>query len=365
MNNGIRASRRSLCGALVMGALPPLSLRFGLRLAAAQPGGPSMPRPLVPLFTMVDQWDHHWFLWLPHHGSYEAVEVASREPDHDGRVAVWVWFTERAGKKRQIHYRNDPQLANFVGGNYRPIDYGISGEDARPRGLKVRFDDIEGERVEIDVAFDPGQTLNRRGAGLTDQSGHMSDRAFLIFYRDMNALAQDARVSVAGQNVTFDRDEPMGQFRFKWAYSHHITIGLIQYGSFKVTFGPGGFMPLETGGYAQRRPCGGRVALLSDSDGQLTEYVDRGAAGGLLRVVFDPPLPACSGRAMRVSSEFSISIGAAADVVKGRVETLCGDDADVLAWQPSEPMWASKQPYRSEVSRADEHSLLIAVAPVP
>ena len=89
-----------------------------------------MPHPMVPFTTSVDAWDHPWFLWLPRHPIYEAVEVASREPDRDGRVAVWVWFTERAGAKRQVHYRNDPQLATFVGGNYRPIDYRIAGEDA-------------------------------------------------------------------------------------------------------------------------------------------------------------------------------------------------------------------------------------------
>src|SRR5436305_384171 len=99
----------------------------------------TMTHPLVPFSTVVDHWDHHWFLWLPHHPVYEAVEIASREPDHDGRVAVWVWFTERAGARRQIHYRSDRQLAALVSGSYRPIDYAISGDAGGPRGLKLRF----------------------------------------------------------------------------------------------------------------------------------------------------------------------------------------------------------------------------------
>lgn len=209
--------------------LPRLRRSFGLTLAAvaavfASLSHPMLPAvaatseeatmsyPLVPFSTIVDHWDHHWFLWLPHHPIYEAVEIASREPDHDGRVAVWVWFTERAGAKRQIHYRNDGQLAGFVGGSYRPIDYAISGDVGGPRSLKVRFDDIEDRPVDIEVAFDPTQMLGRQGAGLTDQSGHMSDRAFLIFYRDTNALAQDAHVAIAGQNMTFDRNEAKGGF---------------------------------------------------------------------------------------------------------------------------------------------------------
>jgi hypothetical protein len=324
----------------------------------------AMPQPLVPFSTILDHWDHHWFLWLPHHPAYEAVEIASRDPNREGRVAVWVWFTERAGAKRQVHYRNDPQLASLVGGIYRPLDYTIAGDVGRPRGLKLHFNDIEDKPVDIDVAFDPTQVLSRQGAGLTDQSGHMSDRAFLIFYRDTNALAQDARVAIAGENMTFDRNDIKGAFRFKWAYSHGITIGLIRYGSFKLAFGPGGYSPSpETGGYVQQKPWGGSVSLLSDSSGRLKEYIDRAADGDFLRVVFDSPLPPCGAESGRQSSAFSISIAAAADVVKGRVEIQCGDLAQVLAWHPDQPVWASKQPFRSEISRPDRHSVLVAVVP--
>ena len=202
-----------------------------------------MTYPLVPFSTVVDSWDHHWFLWLPFHPVYEFVEVASREPDRDGRVDVWVWFTERAGSKRQIHYRNSELLAGFVGGHYRPISFQISGDHGRPRGVEVRFDDSENMPVDIEVKFDAYQTLGRQGAGLTDQSGHMRDRAFLIFYRDTNALARYGRASIGPMNYTFDREEAKGAFPFKWAYSHGISINLILYNSFTATFGPGGFSP--------------------------------------------------------------------------------------------------------------------------
>jgi hypothetical protein len=209
-----------------------------VRSTAAESGKPAMLHPLVPFSTIMNHWDHHWFLWLPNHSVFESVEIASRETDSSGRAAVWVWFTERAGAKRQIHYRNDAQLARFAGGLYRQIDYKISGEAGRPRAVEVRFDDSEGKPVNLDVAFDPTQMLVRRGAGLTDQSGHMSDRAFLVFYRETNALAEDAHASIAGRNATFEKSEPKGPFPFKWAYSHGITIGLIQYGTSKVMFGP-------------------------------------------------------------------------------------------------------------------------------
>jgi hypothetical protein len=318
----------------------------------------------VPFSTAVSHWDHHWFLWLPHHPVYESVEVAGREPDRDGLVAVWVWFTERAGAKRQIHYRNDPRLAGMIGGNYRPIAYRISGDEGRPRGLNVRFDDIENVAVEIEVAFEPDQALTRQGAGLTDQSGHMSERAFLVFHRETNALAKEGRASIGATNYAFGREEAQGAFRFRWAYSHGISISLILYDSFKATFGPEGYaLSAETAGlYVLNRPGGGSVSLLSDQAGQLREYVDRGANGDFLRVVFDPPLPPC-GSDKPQSSSFSISIGAALDLIKGSVETRCGDHIQVLDWHPSQPIWASKQSFRSEISGAGDRTVLVAVRP--
>jgi hypothetical protein len=319
--------------------------------------------PLVPFSTVMTHWDHHWFLWLPNHAVFESVEIASRETDSSGRAAVWVWFTERAGTKRQIHYRNDAQLARSVGGVYRQIDYKISGEAGRPRAVEVRFDDSEGKPVNLDVAFDPTQTLVRYGAGLTDQSGHMSDRAFLIFYRETNALAEDAHASIEGSNATFEKSEPKGPFPFKWAYSHGITIGLIQCGTSKVMFGPGGYNPSpEAGRYVRQMPWGGNVTLLSES-GALREYIDRTASDDFLRVVFEPPLPPCAGEIKQELSTFSISIAAAADVIKGRVDTRCGGGVQELIWHPEQPLWASKTPFRSEVSGSDEQSLLVTVRP--
>jgi hypothetical protein len=354
---------RQAMGAAALLACPPPLLRSS---AVAAPEESAMLHPLVPFSTVVDFWDHHWFLWLPHHPVFEAVEVASREPDHDGRVAVWVWFTERAGTKRQIHYRNDPRLASFVGGNYRQITYRISGDVGRPRGVQVRFDDVESMPVAIDVDFDADRTLTRQGAGLTDQSGHMSDRAFLVFYRDTGALAREGRALIGSTNYAFGREEPQGASRFKWSYSHGISIALILYQSFKATFGPGGYMPSsETAGlYVLNKPWGGSVSLAIDQTGQLREYVDHSANGEFLRVVFEPPLPRCDGRESKPqTSSFSISIRMAADLVQGRVETVCGDQMQVLDWHPSQPIWASRQPFRSEISRADERSVLVAVKP--
>jgi hypothetical protein len=221
--------------------------------------------------------------------------------------------------------------------------------------------------VDIGVRFDPDQTLTRQGAGLTDQSGHMSDHAFLVFHRDSNALAREGRALIGPSNYSFDRDESQGTFPFRWAYSHGISIGLILYGTFTATFGPGGYAPSpETAGlFVLNRAWGGSVSLLSDQLGQLSEYVDRDARGDFLRVVFDPPLPPCGHESQQQTSSFSISIRAAADLITGSVETTCSDHLLRLDWHPRQPVWASRQPFRSELSKADDRSLLVRVTPAP
>jgi hypothetical protein len=366
-HRGNQARRQFLQVAARTMALPACTPPSMSGSAVAQPRESDMVYPLVPFATTVDSWDHHWFMWLPHHPVHESVEIASREPDRDGGAAVWVWFTERAGSKRQVHYRNDPRLARLVGGNHCPIAYHISGDGDRPRSVQVRFDDIDHMPVEIDVAFDPDQTLTRQGAGLTDQSGHISDRAFLVFHRDRNALARAGRACIGPRDYAFGREDAQGAFPFRWSYSHGISIGLIFYNSFKAAFGSDGYVlsPETTGLYVLTRPWGGSVSLLSDQSGRLREYVDRGASGASLGVVFDPPLPSCGGNSQPQSSSFSISIGAAVDVVKGSVAAWRGAEMLVLEWRPAQPIWASRQRFRSEISGPRDHSLSVAVAPVP
>src|ERR1700676_567713 len=98
------ARRQFLRGAVQAVGLLACSTPLARGAALAGPEETAMTYPLVPFSTVVDGWDHHWFLWLPLHPVYESVEVASREPDRDGRVDACVWLTERAGAKRHIHY---------------------------------------------------------------------------------------------------------------------------------------------------------------------------------------------------------------------------------------------------------------------
>src|SRR5439155_14772186 len=78
--------------------------------------------PLVPITSRLEHWEHHWIVWLPRHPVYESVEVASREAPEAPVPLVWVFFTERAGAKRQIHYLNHPDVvAHWAGSLYREI----------------------------------------------------------------------------------------------------------------------------------------------------------------------------------------------------------------------------------------------------
>jgi hypothetical protein len=82
-------------------------------------------------------------------------------------------------------------------------------------------------------------------------------------------------------------------------------------------------------------------------------------------MVFDPPLPSWGSNHEPQSSSFSISIAAAADIVKGCVEIGRTKRGQLLEWRPSEPFWASQQRFRSEIAAADDHSLLVSVMPHP
>src|ERR1700748_1496176 len=77
-------------------------------VSAQAPGRPEI-HPVVPLVSFFAHWDHHWYVWLKGHSTYEAVEVMSRQ--HGAEPAqVWVFFTERAPPKRQLHFTNDRRL---------------------------------------------------------------------------------------------------------------------------------------------------------------------------------------------------------------------------------------------------------------
>jgi hypothetical protein len=145
---------------------------------------------MMPIISAFRHWDHHWYIWLPGDPKYEAVEVMSNDLDAAMPSLVWVFFTERAAPKRQVHYFNDARVATARGGNYREIAFAMTGAEGEPRGIMVSLNDVDGRAVAIEVEFGPEVQLTTRGAGLTDQSGHSADRHLLLFFREKNAIHQ-------------------------------------------------------------------------------------------------------------------------------------------------------------------------------
>ena len=76
--------------------------------------------PIVPPVTAHHHWDHHGFVWLPRHPVYESAEIMSIDTAGNPYRAVWVFFTERAGGKRQHHFFPREQERKHAKGRHAP-----------------------------------------------------------------------------------------------------------------------------------------------------------------------------------------------------------------------------------------------------
>ena len=77
----------------------------------------------------------HWFFWLPHYLMCEAV--AGREPDQEGRVAVWGLAHGTSGREAPDPLSPCPAIGEFIAGNYCPIapqHSGSGGRAPQPKG---------------------------------------------------------------------------------------------------------------------------------------------------------------------------------------------------------------------------------------
>ena len=188
----LRAAAASVLG------LPPGVVGLSCLIGPVAPANAAAP--VVPLVTAHHHWDHHWFVWLPRHPVYESVEVMSIDSAGDYYRAVWVFFTERHGGKRQTHFFDNRQIVErFPGSHYRPIEYERSGTPGQGQSVRVALAGLDDVPIEIvvDLADRP---LIRTGAGLTDQSGHSAGTLFLLFHRDRNALARTNEVRIKGND---------------------------------------------------------------------------------------------------------------------------------------------------------------------
>ena len=335
--------------------------------------GPAAPAnaaaPVVPLVSVHQHWDHHWFVWLPRHPLYESVEIMSIEPAGSPYRAAWVFFTERHGGKRQLHFFDDRRIVeSYDGSHYRPIVYRRSGAAGRGQSVRVALKGLDGESIDIAVDL-ADRPLTRFGAGLTDQSGHSANAHFLLFHRDRNALAQRNEVKIGGRDYSFrPGDDPMGKHGFKAAYSAGIQLAVISFGrwsfvgretkliataaglSFSVAAGGGMRLTAPMPGYRNR------ISVDLDAGGALTGY-RHDAATHRLALSLDATLPLAPA-APRAVRRFAIHLNPDEPVARGEVISAPMAGGRRLIWRFRVPHWAAAYPFESVIRpNGDGHTL--------
>ena len=331
----------------------------GLSCLAGLIAPASAAAPVVPLATAHHHWDHHWFVWLPRHPVYESVEVMSIDSAGGFYRAVWVFFTERHGGKRQVHFFDDRQIVEgFPGSHYRPIDYERSGSPGQGQSVRVALTGLDDVPIEIvvDLADRP---LTRTGAGLTNQSGHSADTLFLLFHRDRTALARSNEVRVGGADYSFRAgDDPAAKPRFMAAYSAGIQIAVIPFGQWSFSRHEERLSANAAGlSFAVTEPDGGvrltasqpgyrnRIAVDLNAGGALTGY-RHDAATHRLALSFDAALPLAVD-SPRSANQFAVHMNPDKPVARGEVVSELMEGGRRLTWRFHSPQWTANYPFES------------------
>ena len=330
--------------------------------------------PLIPVTSIFRHWDHHWFVWLPRHPVYESVEVASQDVPGSAFQLVWVFFTERAGEKRQHHYLDNQNVASrWPGSVYRPIRYVRSGAAGEPQGLTVSFDDKDAQLVDVAVTVDARPL---KEAGLTDQSGHAVREHFLVFFREKGAAAVSNRVVIGGRDFSFNSDDGIeARYPFRASYSANVyTVSLpftttrFHYANGRLSSNGGrvfvraGAADAEMLYVSGASGVGDRVALRTTVHGGLTAYTHE-ARGHTFAIRFEPPLlEAANAEAPPVT--YRMSLDHFGDLVTGQIYTRRDGTQIVLEWRHARPVWAQSSAFTS-VLRMQEDGYQLQVSPLP
>lgn len=319
--------------------------------------------PAIPLISEHHYFDHHWYVWLPRHPTYEAVEVMSIDAPFNPYKLVWVFFTEREGAKRQHHFMSDRRIAEAVDGfHYREIDYRRTGEAGEGQGVHVSLTGLDGVPFEIEIDAE-GLPLTKAGAGLTDQSGHSADLLVLLFHRERAAVTEHNRVVIGGHDFSFRAgDDPEGKHRFVAAYSAGIQIVTFPFDQWSFTVDEARLVDNAAGlSFDVKQRAGGidlvavmpghqsRAAIELNSEGTLARY--RHDVGGHRIVIsLDEPLP-LTGPAPPSASRLSILMDPDEPVASGRVVSEPTENGRRLSWTIDTPSWAAGYPFESLVER--------------
>jgi hypothetical protein len=329
----------------------PLALpMIGRSASAAEP--PVLP--ILPLATNFSFWEHHWIHWLDGHPLYEAIEVALGAPLPSGDPLVRLWFTERAGGKRQTYYFNDAAIARSFAqeSHFVPIRVSHGGAQGAPQNLSLGFTDKSGTPVRWELRFPPAQPLSRSGAGLKPQNGHAAHSVLLFWYIDAGAITPDSGCTIGAIEYRPKADAPP-QRRYNAAYSSGAYSAVLAYAPNEVTTTPEGFRTSWAGRNfvrdnaryvarfeAFRRPAS--VELRCAPDNALLGY--RHTQGShALALDFDAAL-SVPGKA--VGFELAID----GNHVAGGTVTPAADGSR-LAWEFTDPEWAQQVGLATTIER--------------
>ncbi len=327
--------------------------------------GAATSAPAVPLTSYHYTFDHQWYVWLPRHPTYEAVEVMAVDTPSNPYRLVWVIFTEREEKKRQHHFIDDRWITEYVDNfHYREIDYRRTGEAEEGQGVQVSFTGFDGARVEIEIDAE-GVSLTETGAGLTDQSGHGAERVVMLFHRERTARTERNRVEIGGQDYSFHAgDDPEETHRFIASYNAGIQIVVFPFGQWSFKAGEtrlsddtAGFsfnVGARTGGLDLVADLPGyrdRITIELEPDGALKRY--RHDVGSHRMVIsLDEALP-LTGSAPQSASRFSILMDPDEPVAGGHVVSMPTESGRRLSWTIDTPSWAAGYPFESLVEQRD------------
>lgn len=321
--------------------------------------------PAIPLISEHHHFDHHWYVWLPRHPTYEAVEVMSIDTPSNPYRLVWVFFTEREGAKRQHHYISDRRIAEGVDDfHFREIDYGRSGESGEGQSMSVSFADLEGAIVKVEIDAED-VLLTKAGAGLTDQSGHSADLLVLLFHRERNATTERNRVVIGGQDFSFRAgDDPEGKHRFVAAYSAGIQIVVFPFDEWSFTVDEAHLSDDAAGlSFDVKKRTEGidlvavlpgyqnRAAVELNSECALERYRHDVGSHRML-ISLDEPLP-LTGSAPGSVSRFSVLLDPDEPVASGRVVSEPTESGRRLSWTIDTPSWAAGYPFDSLIEERD------------
>lgn len=328
--------------------------------------GAAQAAPAIPLISYHHSFDHHWYVWLPRHPKYEAVEVMTVDAPFNPYRLVWVFFTEREGEKRQHHFMDDPRIAEGTDYfHHREIDYRRTGGDGKGQGVHVSFTDLDGVRVEVEINAE-GVPLTQADAGLTNQSGHGADRVVMLFHRKRTALAERHRVTIGGEDYSFRvGDDPEGDHRFVAAYAAGVQIVVFPFGTWTFT-GDETRLGNEAAGFSFAvKAREGGVALVSElmgyndrttvelnGDDALEGYRHDTGAHRMV-IALDEALP-LTGSAPQSASRFSVLMDPDEPVAGGSVVSAPTEGGRRLAWTIDTPAWAAGYPFESLIEQGND-----------